>query len=72
MPLRTWSAEDLIVLKAFAAREKDWVDIDGVIIRQAGRLDWPYVRAQLTPLIELKEEPGILAELEPRRDQLER
>lgn len=26
VPLRTCSAEDLIVLKAFAAREKDWVD----------------------------------------------
>ncbi len=70
--LRTCSAEDLVVLKAFAAREKDWVDVDGVIIRQAGRLDWTYVRAQLGPLAELKEEPEILAELERRRTKLER
>jgi hypothetical protein len=68
--LRTCSAEDLIVLKAFAAREKDWVDVEGVIIRQAGGLDWPYVRSQLAPLAELKEEPEILDELERRRARL--
>ena len=71
VPLRTCSAEDLIVLKAFAAREKDWVDIDGVIIRHAGGLDWPYVHSQLGPLVELKEEPEILDELEKRRAKLE-
>ena len=31
--LLTCSAEDLIVLKAFAARPKDWMDIEGVVIR---------------------------------------
>ena len=72
MSLRTCSAEDLIVLKAFAAREKDWVDVEGVIIRQAGRLDWPYVRAHLRPLAQLKEEPELLEELERRRARLER
>ena len=72
VPLRTCAAEDLIVLKAFAAREKDWVDIDGVVIRQAGGIDWPYVRAQLRPLVELKEEPEIFDELERRRVKLER
>jgi hypothetical protein len=66
-PLRTCSAEDLIVLKAFAAREKDWVDLEGVLIRQAGALDWGYIQSQLAPLVELKEEPEILVELEKRR-----
>jgi hypothetical protein len=71
-PLRTYSAEDLLVLKAFAAREKDWVDVEGVIIHQAGGIDWPYVHAQLRPLVELKQEPEILDELERRRAKLER
>ncbi|HEX4119274.1 MAG TPA: nucleotidyl transferase AbiEii/AbiGii toxin family protein [Verrucomicrobiae bacterium] len=70
-PLRTCSAEDLIVLKAFAARPKDWMDIEGVIIRQTGKLDWPYIREQLAPLAELKESPGIVDELERRRLELE-
>jgi hypothetical protein len=71
-PLRTCSAEDLVVLKAFAARPKDWIDIDGVIVRQAGLIDWPRVRAELAPLVELKDAPEILDELERRRADLER
>jgi hypothetical protein len=39
-PLRTCSGEDLIVLKGFAGRGQDWVDIERIIIRQTGRLDW--------------------------------
>lgn len=61
--LRTASAEDLVVMKAFAARPKDWIDVEGIVIRQAGRLDWPYIEEQLTPLVELKGEPEILARL---------
>jgi hypothetical protein len=62
--LRTASAEDLVVMKSFAARPKDWVDVEGIIIRQAGRLDWRYIRGQLEPLVELKGEPEIMARLE--------
>ena len=39
--LRTCSAEDLVVHKAFAARPQDWVDIEGVILKQRGQLNWP-------------------------------
>ena len=68
--LRTCSAEDLVVLKAFAARERDWVDVDGVIVRQAGALDWTYVDAWLRPLAVLKDAPEILTELARRRAAL--
>lgn len=69
--LHTCSAEDLLVLKAFADRPKDWVDVDGIIIRQSGRIDWAYVRAHLSPLAELKEAPEIVAHLEQRRAELD-
>lgn len=65
--LRTCSAEDLIVMKAFAARPKDWLDVEGVLVRQAGRLDWNYVETQLQPLVELKGEPEILERLQSLR-----
>jgi len=65
--LNTASAEDLIVMKAFAARPKDWVDLEGILIRQGGRLDWAYIEAQLRPLVELKEEPEILERLSQLR-----
>jgi hypothetical protein len=70
VPLRTCSAEDLLVLKAFADRPKDWLDVDGVIIRQGGAIDWDYVQRQLAPLVELKEEPRILEHLAQRRSEL--
>jgi hypothetical protein len=70
VPLRTCSAEDLLVLKAFANRPKDWLDVDGVIIRQGGTLEWDYVQRHLAPLVELKEEPDILDRLSRRRTEL--
>ncbi len=70
--LRTCSAEDLVVMKAFAARAKDWIDVEGIIVRQTGRLDWTYVRRQLQPLAELKEAPEVLDELERRRSEFEK
>lgn len=70
--LRTCSAEDLIIMKAFAARGKDWLDIEGVIARQTGEIDWAYVESQLAPLAELKGEPEILASLQSRRQEIER
>jgi predicted nucleotidyltransferase len=57
------SAEDLIVLKAFADRPKDWMDVEGIVIRQKARLDAPYIFHQLTPLCELKENEQILEKL---------
>lgn len=71
IPLRTCSAEDLIVLKAFADRSKDWMDIEGVIVRQSGQLDWSYVHAQLAPLAELKDAPDLIERLERTRKRLD-
>ena len=71
IPLRTCSAQDLIVLKAFADRPKDWLDIDGIIIRQSSHVDWPYIRAQLAPLAELKDAPELVDKLDRRRVDLQ-
>ncbi len=62
--LRTCSATDLVVHKAFAARPQDWVDIEGVLVRQRGRLDWPQLWTDLTELAALKEAPELTDELE--------
>jgi len=42
------------VLKAFAGRVLDWHDVDGVAVRQAGRLDQKLIFRELAPLLELK------------------
>ena len=60
--LKVCSPEDLIVFKAFANRLKDWADIENVLSIQTN-LDWKYVIEQLSPLVELKDEPEILTTL---------
>lgn len=67
--LSTCGAEDLIVLKAFAGREKDWLDIEGVALRQAGRLDETLIWAELDPLLELKEAPEAATRLRTLLDR---
>jgi hypothetical protein len=47
--LRTCSAEDLVVLKAFAGRELDWADVRGIAVRQRGRLDESQIFLELEP-----------------------
>lgn len=62
--IRTCSAEDLVVLKSFASRPQDWIDVEKVIIRQGPRLDRALIIEELKPLAELKEEPEILSRLD--------
>lgn len=64
--LRTCSAEDLLVHKCFAGRERDWVDVDGILARQKGKLDFALVRRELKPLLALQEQPEKLERLEQK------
>jgi hypothetical protein len=59
------------VLKVFADRPRDWLDVEGVLIRHAGRLDWAMIGAELAPLLELKEAPDLLDRLDQLRRQVE-
>ena len=61
--LLTCSPEDLLVSKAFANRDRDWLDIKGVLIRQRGQLDLALVAKELRPLAELKGEMVVLEKL---------
>lgn len=67
--LLTASAEDLVIMKAFAARDKDWGDIRGILIRN-NLLDWPYIERHLVPLADIKGEPEILTKLATLRRAL--
>jgi hypothetical protein len=70
--LRICTAEDLIVMKAFASRAQDWVDIERVVIRQGRGLDWRYIRTHLMPLLELKGSTDTAERLEKLRRDLDR
>jgi hypothetical protein len=62
--ITTCSAEDLIVMKAFADRGRDWEDIRGILIRQGTSVKWRQIFDELTPLCEFKEAAHILPRLE--------
>jgi hypothetical protein len=70
--LFTCSAEDLIVYKVFAGRDRDWDDVRGVLARSGGGLDWKVIRAELPDLLELKETPEAMERLERLSDEVKR
>lgn len=61
--LRTVSAEDLVVMKAFAGRPQDWFDVEGILNRQAATIDMLRVEQDLEPLCELKGEAESMGKL---------
>jgi len=69
--LITCSAEDLLILKAFANRALDWRDVEGILVRQHNHLDWPYIMKHLPPLCALKEDSAIEKRLDQLRQMLE-
>ena len=61
--LTTCSPEDLVVHKVFAGRDLDWADVERVLIRQYGKLNFTQIRSELVPLLELKGEGDALDKL---------
>src|SRR5260370_28647007 len=66
--LVTASAEDLVVLKAFAGPDQDWIDVRGILARQGAGLDWRSIFRGLGLLCELKEDRSSLERLQAMRD----
>jgi predicted nucleotidyltransferase len=58
------TAEDLIIHKAITRRHQDWLDIEGVIVRQRGKLDLEYIRHWLKQFAEALENPEMLTRFE--------
>ncbi len=70
--LITCSAEDLIVHKAFAARDIDWFDLSGILQRQGPSVDLDLVWSELHPLLALKEDTTTEPRLRNLLDRLPR
>ena len=65
----TCCAEDLVVHKAFAGRDKDWLDIRGIVTRRGDALDHSLIYEELIPLLELKEDTTTEARLRALLDR---
>lgn len=59
-----------MVHKVFAGRVRDWTDVEGIVTRQGNRLDRALMRAELLPLLELKDAAGDLDRLFTLMDRL--
>ena len=55
-----------LVMKAFAARDKDWADVTSILERRGHKLDLELIRNELAPLVEAKEQPELTEMLEQR------
>ena len=64
VPVRVCAAEDFIIHKALANREKDWMDVSLILMRQRGKLDLKYIRHWLKQFAEALETPKILTRFE--------
>ncbi|HEY8749656.1 MAG TPA: nucleotidyl transferase AbiEii/AbiGii toxin family protein [Tepidisphaeraceae bacterium] len=62
--ITTCSAEDLLIHKAFASRDRDWGDVESILSRRHGRLDLAHVRRELPALLELKDDFESMGKLE--------
>ncbi|MDD5200260.1 MAG: nucleotidyltransferase [Terrimicrobiaceae bacterium] len=62
--VRTCTVEDLVVHKAFAARDLDWIDVENMMMRHGRNLNVRQIFEELRPLVELKEDASILPRLE--------
>lgn len=54
LSLHTCSAEDLVVMKVFAGRDRDWADVTGIVTRQGDSLDAAVIWEELHPLLQVK------------------
>ncbi|MSQ48863.1 MAG: hypothetical protein EXR30_00560 [Betaproteobacteria bacterium] len=70
--LHTCSAEDLVILKTFAGRPQDWIDVESVLVRQGRALNWRLIIGELQPLLDLRETPENLERLLQLRSKVEK
>ncbi len=57
--VRVCTAEDLIIHKALSEREKDWQDIEGILLRRGHLLDKKYILSWLSQFVSALDKPGI-------------
>src|SRR3990172_1589281 len=57
--LLTCCAEDLIVMKVFSNRDRDWPDVESIVMRRGTKLDWELIERELKPLLAVQGGPPV-------------
>lgn len=66
------TAEDLIIQKVVAGRDKDWPDVEALLIEQWHELDQRYVEEWLSQFAEALETPELLSRYLAVREKVQR
>ena len=67
--ITTCRANDLVVHKAFANRDRDWTDIRGIFVRSFDFVDLDEILEELEPLAEIKNSSECIANLKNMAQQ---
>lgn len=62
--VKVCTAEDLVIHKSISEREKDWQDIEGILLRRGSLLDNSYILNWLSQFASALDKPGILKRFE--------
>jgi hypothetical protein len=66
------TAEDLVIYKAISERAKDWLDIEGILLRQGTKLDQDYIIGWLEQFAQALERLEIVTRYDSLRARIER
>ncbi|HSN78535.1 MAG TPA: nucleotidyl transferase AbiEii/AbiGii toxin family protein [Anaerolineae bacterium] len=69
--IRVCTAEDLVIQKVVAGREKDWPDVEALLIEQWVALDHNYIEGWLSQFAEALESPELLARYQIVQDKVQ-
>jgi hypothetical protein len=61
-------AKGLIIQKAISPRNKDWMDIEGILDNQKSNLDWKYILHHVKQLSEFLADSPIYSKIEKLKD----
>ena len=65
--IQVCSAEDLIIQKVVAGRDRDWLDVEELLIAQHDQLDQAYIEDWLSQFVEALQRPEILTKFQALR-----
>lgn len=66
------TAEDLIIQKAVAGRDKDWLDIESLLVEQSNQLDEAYIEEWLIQFAEALENPLLLKKFKDLQNRVKK
>ena len=66
------TAEDLIIQKVVAGREKDWLDVEALLLEQWWKLDQAYIEDWLSQFADALEIPELLTRYLTMRNRIQR